>query len=142
MRPDPFMRAISRISEAALAPDRWPAALQSVNEAVGALGMGSLLLIKRTGGVEWMTLAGLHLDVKDYVNYYAGRDPYRPVLEATPSGSWVQLSRCLPQTVLRSDEWYNDYILKGVRPDCMPNCASWVGNLRLRCGHSIKSPPE
>jgi DNA-binding CsgD family transcriptional regulator len=113
MRPDPSMRAISRISEAALAPDRWPAALQSVNEAVGALGMGSLLLIKRTGGVEWMTLAGLHLDVKDYVNYYAGRDPYRPVLEATPSGSWVQLSRCLPQTVLRSDEWYNDYILKG-----------------------------
>ena len=60
-----------------------------------------------------MILAGLHLDVKDYVNYYAGRDPYRPVLEATPSGSWVQLSRCLPQTVLRSDEWYNDYILKG-----------------------------
>jgi hypothetical protein len=32
------MRAIWRISEAALAPDRWPAALQSITEAVGVSG--------------------------------------------------------------------------------------------------------
>ena len=38
MQADPFMRAIWRISEAALAPDRWPAALQSITEAVGASG--------------------------------------------------------------------------------------------------------
>jgi hypothetical protein len=36
MRPDVLSRAILRISEAALAPDRWPAALQSITEAVGA----------------------------------------------------------------------------------------------------------
>src|SRR3981189_3312986 len=47
-----------------------------------------------------------------YVNYYGARDPYRPLLAAAPSGSWVQLSKCLPQTVLRSDEWYNDYAAK------------------------------
>ncbi len=43
-----------------------------------------------------------------YVDYYAARDPYRPLLEAAPRGSWVQLSKCLP----RSDEWYNDYAVK------------------------------
>jgi hypothetical protein len=66
MRSDPLMRAVSRISEAALAPDRWPAALQSITEAVGALGVGYLLLKKRTGGVEWMSMAGLSVDVNDY----------------------------------------------------------------------------
>ena len=82
MRSDPFMRVTLRISEAALAPDRWPAALQSITEAVGALGMGALLLNKQTGDVEWMSLAGLNLDVKDYIDYYGARDPYRPVLQA------------------------------------------------------------
>jgi hypothetical protein len=33
MHSDPFMRAISRISEAALIPDQWPTALQSIAEA-------------------------------------------------------------------------------------------------------------
>ena len=113
MRSDPFIRATLRISEAALAPDRWPAALQSVTEVFGALGVGSLLLNKQTGDVEWMSLAGLNLDVKDYIDYYGARDPYGPVLQAAPSGNWVQLFRCLPETVLRSDEWYNGYILKG-----------------------------
>jgi PAS domain-containing protein/DNA-binding CsgD family transcriptional regulator len=112
MSSDPITRAISRISEAALAPERWVAALQSITEAVGALGVGYLLLNKQTGGVEWVSLAGLSVDVNDYINYYAARDPYRPVLEDAASGNWVQLSKCLPQTLLRTDEWYNDYALK------------------------------
>jgi DNA-binding CsgD family transcriptional regulator/PAS domain-containing protein len=112
MSSDPITRAISRISEAALAPERWVAALQSITEAVGALGVGYLLLNKQTGGVEWVSLAGLSVDVNDYINYYAARDPYRPALEDAASGSWVQLSKCLPQTLLRTDEWYNDYALK------------------------------
>src|SRR6202040_3608919 len=41
-----------------------------------------------------------------------GAHPYRPLLEATPSGNWVQLSKCIPQTILRGDEWYNDYAAK------------------------------
>ena len=49
---DPFMRAIWRISEAALAPDRWPAALQSITEAVGASGGNYLFLNKRQGIVK------------------------------------------------------------------------------------------
>jgi hypothetical protein len=84
MSSDPITRAISRISEAALAPERWVAALQSITEAVGALGVGYLLLNKQTGGVEWVSLAGLSVDVNDYINYYAARDPYRPALDPRP----------------------------------------------------------
>ena len=49
MHSDPFMRAISRISEAALTPDQWPTALQSIAEAVGTLGAVYYLLNKLTG---------------------------------------------------------------------------------------------
>src|SRR2546423_15374117 len=66
---DSITDAISRISEAALAPERWPAALQLITAAVGALGVGYLLLNKQTGGVEWVSMAGLSVDVNDYVNY-------------------------------------------------------------------------
>jgi DNA-binding CsgD family transcriptional regulator len=112
MSSDTIKHAISRISEAALAPEGWPAALQAITKAVGAFGVGCLLSNKRTGGVEWASLAGFRLDVASYINYYAARDPYRPVLESARRRSWIQLSKCLPKTVLQSDEWYNDYAVK------------------------------
>jgi hypothetical protein len=110
------MRAIWRISEAALAPDRFPAALQSINEAVGASGGNYLFLNKRFGDIEWVSSTGLNVDVNHYVNYYAARDPYRPILETASRGSWVQVPKCLPETFLCRDEWYNDFLLKaGIR---------------------------
>jgi DNA-binding CsgD family transcriptional regulator/PAS domain-containing protein len=116
MQADPFMCAIWGISEAALAPDRWPAALQSITEAVGASGGNYVFLNKRTGNIEWVSSAGLSTEVNRYVNYYAARDPYRPILEAASRGSWVLVSKCLPETFLRRDEWYNDFLLKaGIR---------------------------
>jgi hypothetical protein len=48
----------------------------------------------------------------DYVRHYAALDPYSPLLD----GSWKKLSECLPDRLLRSSEWYNDFILTcGVR---------------------------
>jgi hypothetical protein len=52
------MRAISRISEAALTPDQWPTALQSIAEAVGTLGAVYYLLNKLTGGVDLLRRSG------------------------------------------------------------------------------------
>ena len=112
MHSDPFMRAISRISEAGLTPDQWPTALQSIAEAVGTLGAVYYLLNKLTGGVESISVAGFSVDVDEFVNYYAARDLFKPLLEATPTGSWLRLSKRLSQTILRSDEWYNDFIVK------------------------------
>ena len=70
-----------------------------------------------------MSMAGLSVDANDYVNYYAVRDPFRPLIETAPTGNWVQLSKCLPQTVLRSDEWYNDYAVKAGIGDII-----WTGS--------------
>src|ERR1700683_2164068 len=48
----------------------------------------------------------------DYVRHYAALDPYSPLLD----GSWKKFSECLPDRLLPSSEWYNDFILTcGVR---------------------------
>lgn len=105
MRPDPSIRAISRISEAALAPDCWPTALQSVAEAFGAVGAAYILSNTRTGRVEWASFWGPSVQFKaDYIGHYAALDPLRPLLQhAPPSESWLQLTECLPRAVLASN---------------------------------------
>ena len=115
MRSDPLVRAISRISEASLAPDCWPAALQSVTEALGAVGAAYILSNTWTGQVEWASFWGPSVEFKaDYIGYYAALDPFRPLLQHDPpSGNWLQLSECLPRAVLGSSEWYNDFVVKG-----------------------------
>jgi PAS domain-containing protein len=112
MRSDPLMRAIARISDAALTPDQWTTALQSIAEAVGTLGAVYYILNKLTGRVESLSVAGFSVNVNDFVDYYAPRDQFKPLLESTPTGNWLRLSESLPQTILRSDEWYNDFIIK------------------------------
>lgn len=113
MRRDPFAGIVSRLYDAALAPEGWTTVLQSLADAAGTLGAAYILSNKQTGRVEWASIAGYGIDATaDYVGYYAALDPYRPMLEAAPVGDWLQLSRCLPRSVLRRDEWYNDYIAK------------------------------
>jgi hypothetical protein len=34
------------------------------------------------------------------------------MFETAPVGRWVWVSECLPETELRRNEWYNDYLLK------------------------------
>lgn len=114
MHPDPSIRAISRISEASLAPDCWPAALQLVAEAFGAVGAAYILSNTRTGRVEWASFWGPSVQFKaDYIGHYAALDPLRPLLQhAPPSVSWLHLTECLPRAVLASNEWYNDFVVK------------------------------
>ena len=89
MRSDPFMRAISRISEAALTPDQWPTALQSIAEAVGTLGAVYYLLNKLTGGVESISVAGFSVDADEFVNYYAARDLFKTIARGNPNRELV-----------------------------------------------------
>ena len=76
MRSRPFTRAAARLSNAALEPGLWPAALQSVTEAVGVVGAAHLIRSKQTGRVEWISLWGPTAELEaDYVNHYAALDP-------------------------------------------------------------------
>jgi DNA-binding CsgD family transcriptional regulator len=113
MRSEPLAGIVSRLYDAALAPDGWTAVLQSLADVAGTLGAAYILSNKQTGRVEWASIAGYGTDATaDYLGYYAARDPYRPLLEAAPVGEWMLLSRCLSQKMLRRDEWYNDYVAK------------------------------
>jgi DNA-binding CsgD family transcriptional regulator len=113
MASDASRCTISSIYDAALAPDVWPAALQSVMDDAGAVGAGYSIFNKRRKRVEWLSQSGPLVGREgDYFSYYNALDRYRPILETLPATRWLQISECLPKAVLRRDEWYNDYLLK------------------------------
>jgi two-component system, LuxR family, response regulator FixJ len=113
MRSEPPRRLISNVYDAALVPDLWPAALQAIMDALGAVGAGYGVFGKQTGRLEWLSQTGALVDMEsDFLRYYHALDPYRPVLDAAPSGRWMWVSQCLPAAELRRNEWYNDYLLK------------------------------
>jgi PAS domain-containing protein len=113
MRSNPSPHTISGIYDAAIASELWPSALQSVIDDIGGVGAGYGVFNKHTGEIEWLSLTGLLLDAAvDFISYYHALDPYRPLLETMPAGTWVRVSDCLPANELRRSEWYNDYLLK------------------------------
>jgi len=113
MRPVSQVRAIASIYDAALAPELWPAALKCVSEALGAAGAAYLVENRRTGHVEWASQMGPADNLTgQYLAYYSNIDPYRPMHDAAPAGSWLRLSTLLPRSTLSKDEWYNDFVLR------------------------------
>lgn len=104
---------IASISDAALEPGLWPAVLESVANFAGVIGAAYIVSDKRSGRVEWASFSGPSVDLKaDYISHYSSLDPYRSALDAAENGTWVALSECLPETILRTDEWYNDFVVK------------------------------
>src|ERR1700676_1069006 len=103
----------STIHEAAASPEAWPHELAALTDAAGVAGAALIISNKRTGNVEEAWFSGLSAGFKsDYIRHYAALDPYSPLLD----GSWIKLSECLPESMLRNSEWYNDFILTcGVR---------------------------
>lgn len=113
MRSSPFARVVAQLYDAALAPDLWPTALQSLTECVGAIGACYIIRNKQTGGVDWVIFSGPCAELKpDYVGYYSRLDPYTPIFDDAPTGNWMRLSKSLPEAVLHSNEWYNDFVVK------------------------------
>ena len=104
---------VSTFHDAAHSPEAWPGALKALTDAAGAAGAALIVSNKITGNVDDACFSGLSAGFKsDYVRHYAALDPYSPLLD----GSWKKLSECLPDRLLRSSEWYNDFILTcGVR---------------------------
>lgn len=104
---------VSTFHDAALSPEAWPRALKALTDACGAAGAALIVSNKRTGNVDDACFSGLSAGFEpDYVRHYATLDPYSPLLD----GSWKKLSDCLPDSLLRKNEWYNDFVLTcGVR---------------------------
>lgn len=104
---------VSILQDAAASPEAWPEALKALTDAAGVAGAALIISNKRTGRVDEACFSGLSAEFEsDYVDHYAAVDPYSPLLD----GKWLKLSDCLPDSMLRKSEWYNDFILTcGVR---------------------------
>jgi hypothetical protein len=96
---------VSTFHDIAVSPETWPHALAALTDAAGVV---LIILNKSTGNVDEPCFSGLSAGRKsDYVRHYAAGDPYSPLLDR----SWKKLSDCLPDSVLRRCEWYNDFAL-------------------------------
>src|ERR1700682_1811223 len=99
---------VSTIHDADVSPEARPRALAALAAAMGVAGAALIISNKRTGNVDEAWFSGLSAGFKpDYIRHYAAVDPYSPLLD----GSWIKLSECLPESMLRSSEWYNDFVL-------------------------------
>jgi DNA-binding CsgD family transcriptional regulator len=109
-----FGETVANIFDAVLDERLAPAALEAVADHVGAAGAAYLLVNKLTRKVSsvvwWGCLSGTRAE---YFARYSQIDPFREVQINAPCGTFMRLSECLPQSVLRHDEWYNDFVLKG-----------------------------
>jgi len=106
-------RAVAQLYDAAKMPEQWSTALQRLAQAVGGVGAGHAIYNKRTGAVEWVTLTGPFAELESqYINFYAAKDLYAPVLFAASPGRWLPMSRSLAKAEIGRNEWYNDFIVK------------------------------
>jgi hypothetical protein len=104
----PKTSLVSLINDAASSPEAWPEALETLTEVAGVGGAALIISNKSTRQVEEACFSGLSARFRsDYVRYYAAVDPYSPLLD----GNWIRLSECLPASMLRISEWYNDFVL-------------------------------
>ncbi|HKP23149.1 MAG TPA: hypothetical protein VJV39_04755 [Dongiaceae bacterium] len=105
--------ALAQLYEAAKVPAQWPTALQGVASVVGGIGAGQVIISKRTGSVEWVTITGPCAELEPrYISHYASMDLYAPALRAQPARRWLPLSRSVTPGETVGNEWYNDFILK------------------------------
>ncbi len=86
-----------------------------MTEALGAAGAACIVVNKNSNNPDWVCFSGLSERFRsDYVDHFAPLDPFLPHLNV--AGRWIKLSDCLPQSLLRQSEWYNDFVLAcGVR---------------------------
>ena len=104
---------VSQAFDVVLRPESWPLALEAVAESVGAIGAAYIVRSKETAGVERVSLSGPSAGFEaNYVLHYAAIDGYSPLIDASAQGRWLRLSKCFSKSRLRSDEWYNDFVVK------------------------------
>ena len=109
-----YDRTVASIFDAVLDERLASTALEAVAGYVGAAGAAYLLVNKLTSQVSSVVRWGCSThSIPDYLTHYSKIDPFRPLQEKVESGSLGRLTERLPQSVLRHDEWYNDYLLKG-----------------------------
>lgn len=105
--------AVAQLYDAAQSPDQWPDALRSVAEATGAIGAAYLINDKRSGLLDWISVAGPLTEMQtEYRRHFATKDLYAGILQATECGRWVRLTKAIADGDLRVNPWYNECMLR------------------------------
>ena len=105
-------RIIPTIHDAALEPRLWTAVLQSLTEAMGAIGAAYIVRNARTGRVDWANFLGPSVEFRsDYIAHFAAKDPFTELFTGH-DGIWMRLSERVSVPELRGNEWYHDFVLK------------------------------
>ncbi len=144
MSSGPILKIVSRFYEAIVKPDLWPAALEAVAEFAGAAGATYLHRHIRTGLIQFLVAWGPVAEAEaGYIDRYAGLDPYAPVLNTAAPGTWLRATDCLPEAVLRGDEWYNEALLKRGIDDVLGIrlFATWSHAASLRLYQGVAKGP-
>jgi hypothetical protein len=109
-----FSRTVASIYDAVLDDALIPTALHGVAEYVGAAGAAYLVVNKLTRQVSSrLSWGSFTSSSADYLTHYSKIDRFRAIQEEAVCGSLAWLSERLPESVLRHDEWYNDFIRAG-----------------------------
>ena len=114
-------RLIAKLREAGTTPAAWPDALEAFRGALHVPGAVCFVSSKGTERVEWACFGGLCAETEPrYVEHYARHDPFLPLLNVTPG--WCKLSEALPDDLLKSNEWYNDFVRRCGVGDILGRC--------------------
>ena len=112
----------------------WTTVLQSLTEAMGAIGAAYIVRDARTGRVDWANFLGPSAEFRsDYITHFAAKDLLTDLLTGH-EGTWVRLSEQLPEPELRRNEWYNDFVLKSGVRDIVAAQISNTGSHRVFFG--------
>ena len=113
-------RLVASVYDAALAPELWPTALETVAAHFAAAGADYSLWNKRNGKIEWLSVSGPMVQSRpDYIKHYYAIDPFHHLASRSPMRRWMQATKALPGAQLRRDEWYNDFLLKSGLKDLL-----------------------
>jgi hypothetical protein len=109
-----LQKTVGAIFDAVVDARQTTTALETVAGHVGSSGADYLVVNKFTRQVSSAFCRGIFAGRrKDYLVHYSKIDPFLAIQEETVCGSLTLLSERVPESVLRRDEWYNDYVLKG-----------------------------
>jgi len=131
-----LQKTVAAIFDAVVDEGQTSAALEAVAKFVGVSGAGSVMLNKFTGQISsaawWGSFTGRPAD---YVSHYGKIDPSRALWDkAAASGRLLRVSESLPPSVLRHDEWYNEWLLAGGVCDILGTTLYESPSRKISCG--------
>jgi DNA-binding CsgD family transcriptional regulator len=112
---------IGSFYEAAFDPTRFPEVLRQLGAFANGIG-GVLVVWDKRAGQPALLATGGHLgdDAADaYYTHYAALDPYRPLVEALPTGVWTPCATCFDDRFVAGNVFFNEYLIpRGTRYMC------------------------